>query len=191
MPIQNYLIQWILIQLQVSFENQITIMAPSIGFKQHAMIAARQETRNEPQDSIGTKISSKNHFDFFKWNVVFLDKFQPICANSLKASGHLLQPLAIVIVLLGMLGGWANLLGHKMLDTDWRRSQFFLEKTKWWSAAFWLEELFWIDHKWSCLNINMCQWILSNLNWSQAWRRWKAERDPSSPASFVPSCQVE
>ena len=44
MPIQNYLIQWILIQLQVSFENQITIMAPSIGFKQHTMIAVRQET---------------------------------------------------------------------------------------------------------------------------------------------------
>ena len=54
-PIQNYLIQWILIQLQVSFENQITIMAPSIGFKQHTMIAVLQETRNEPQNSIGTK----------------------------------------------------------------------------------------------------------------------------------------
>ena len=57
-----------------------------------------------------------------------MDKFQPICANSLKASGHLLQPLAIVIVLLGMLGGWANLLGHKMLDTDSRRSHFFWKR---------------------------------------------------------------
>ena len=52
-------------------------------------------------------------------------------------------------------------------------------------------QVVWIDHKWSCLNNNMCQWILSNLNWSQAWRRWKAERDPSSPASLVSSCQVK
>ena len=172
-------------------------MAPSIGFKQHTMIAVLQETRNEPQNQLApnSEFLQKRIFIFSNDMLSFWinsSRFVQILWK-LLVTFYSLLPLSLCY-----LACWAA--GQTSWDTKCSirigeaRNLFFrssddglhfgLKKSNW-------SQVVWIDHKWSCLNINMCQRILSNLIWSQAWRRWKAERDPSSPASLVPSCQVE
>ena len=155
MPIQNYLIQWILIQLQVSFENQITIMTPSIGFKQLTMIAVRQKTRNEPHGSIGTKSNS----EFLQKRIfIFSNDMLSFWVNSSRFVQILWKLLVTFYSLLPLslcyLACWAA--GQTSWDTKCSirigeaRNLFF--QIKWWWAAFWLEKK---------------QLVSSSLNWPQ------------------------